>query len=169
MVLPMWAFWVAIVAMGIGLIGVILPIVPGVGFIWIAILVYALAERFATIDLITLVTLTILGAVGVTADLWMTQVGAKAGGASPWSLLVGLLMGAVGAVIGTLFIVGTIPGAIIGAIAGVVIAEYHRREDWNEALKSGGGWAAGCALSGGVQLVISILMILIFIWQALRG
>lgn len=169
MVLPMWAFWVAMVAMAIGLIGVILPIVPGVGFIWIVILVYALAERFATIDLITVVALTILGAVGVTADLWMTQVGAKVGGASPWSLLVGLLMGAVGAVIGTLFIVGTIPGAIIGAIAGVIIAEYHRRGDWNEALKSGGGWAAGCLLSGVVQLVISILMILIFIWQALRG
>jgi uncharacterized protein YqgC (DUF456 family) len=169
MVLPMWAFWVAVVMMVIGLIGVIMPVVPGVGFIWIVILVYAIAERFATIDAITFVVLTILGAIGVTADLWMTQVGAKAGGASPMSLLVGLLLGAVGAVIGTLFIVGTIPGAIIGAIIGVVIAEYHRREDWNDALKSGGGWAAGCLLSGGVQLIISIIMILIFIWQALRG
>ena len=85
------------------------------------------------------------------------------------SLLVGLLLGAVGAVIGTLFVVGTIPGAIIGAILGVVIAEYHRREDWNEALKTGGGWAAGCLISGAVQLIISIIMILIFVWQALRG
>lgn len=169
MVLPMWAFWTAMVAMAIGLIGVILPVVPGVGFIWIVILIYAIAEQFATIDLITFVVLTILGAIGLTADLWMTQVGAKAGGASPWSLLVGLLLGAVGAVIGTLFVVGTIPGAIIGALLGVVIAEYHRREDWNEALKSGGGWAAGCLLSGAVQLVIAIVMIFIFVWQALRG
>ncbi len=169
MVLPVWVFWVAVVALIIGLIGVILPVIPGVGFIWIVILIYAILERFATIDLLTFGVLTILGAIGVTADVWMTQVGAKAGGASPWSLLVGLLLGVVGAVIGTLFVVGTIPGAIIGAIAGVVIAEYHRREDWNEALKSGGGWAAGCLLSGAVQLVIAILMILIFVWQALRG
>ncbi len=169
MVLPVWVFWVAIVALIIGLIGVILPVIPGVGFIWIVILIYAILERFATIDLLTFGVLTILGAIGVTADVWMTQVGAKAGGASPWSLLVGLLLGVVGAVIGTLFVVGTIPGAIIGAIAGVVIAEYHRREDWNEALKSGGGWAAGCLLSGAVQLVIAIVMILIFVWQALRG
>jgi uncharacterized protein YqgC (DUF456 family) len=169
MVLPMWAFWIALIAMGIGLIGVILPVVPGVGFIWIVVLIYALVERFATIDVITFGVLTILGAIGVTADLWMTQVGAKAGGATGTSLLVGLLLGAVGAVIGTLFVVGTIPGAIIGAIAGVIIAEYHRREDWNEALKVGGGWAAGCVLSGGAQLIISILMILIFVWQALRG
>jgi uncharacterized protein YqgC (DUF456 family) len=170
MVLPMWAFWVALVAMGIGLIGVILPIVPGVGFVWIVVLVYAIAERFATIDIITFAVLTVLGAIGFTADLWMTQVGAKAGGASALSLLVGLLLGAIGAIVGLAFLgIGAIPGAIVGAIAGVIIAEYHRREDWNEALKVGGGWAAGCLLSGGVQLLIAILMILIFAWQALRG
>jgi len=169
MVLPMWAFWIALAAMVVGLVGVILPVVPGVGFIWIVVLIYALVERFATIDIITFGVLTVLAAVGVTADLWMTQVGAKAGGAAATSLLVGMLFGAVGAIIGTLFVVGTIPGAIIGAVAGIIIAEYHRREDWNEALKVGGGWAVGCALSGGVQFIISIVMILIFVWQALRG
>jgi uncharacterized protein YqgC (DUF456 family) len=166
----MWAFWVALVAMVVGLIGVILPIVPGVGFVWIVVLIYAIAERFATIDIITFAVLTLLGAIGLTADLWMSHLGAKAGGAAAPSLLVGLLLGAVGAVVGLAFLgVGAIPGAIVGAIAGVIIAEYHRREDWNEALKVGGGWAAGCLLSSGVQLLISILMILIFVWQALRG
>jgi uncharacterized protein YqgC (DUF456 family) len=170
MVLPMWAFWVAAVAMAIGLIGVILPVVPGVGLIWIVILIYALAERFATIDWITFAVLTVLGAIGVSADLWMSQVGAKAGGASPWSLLVGLLLGGIGAIVGSLFFgIGAIPGAIIGAVVGVVIAEWHRREDWNEAFRVGGGWLAGCALSGVVQLIIAILMVLIFVWQALRG
>jgi uncharacterized protein YqgC (DUF456 family) len=170
MVLPMWAFWIAAVAMAIGLIGVILPVVPGVGLIWIVILIYALAERFATIDWITFAVLTVLGAIGVSADLWMSQVGAKAGGASPWSLLVGLLLGVIGAIVGSLFFgIGAIPGAIIGAVVGVVIAEWHRREDWNEAFRVGGGWLAGCALSGVVQLIIAILMVLIFVWQALRG
>jgi len=170
MALPLWAFWVALVAMFVGIIGVILPVVPGVGFIWIVALVYAIAEKFAAIDPITFTVLTILGAVGFTADLWMTQVGAKAGGASPLSLLVGLLLGVVGALVGAIFLgVGAIPGAIVGAIAGVIVAEYHRREDWNEAFKAGGGWAVGCLLSGGVQLLIAILMILIFVWQALRG
>lgn len=170
MALPMWAFVTALIAMFVGIIGVILPVVPGVGFIWIVVLVYAIAERFATIDLITFTVLTILGAIGFTADLWMTQVGARAGGASPTSLLVGLLLGVVGALVGLIFLgVGAIPGAIVGAIAGVIVAEYHRREDWVEAFKAGGGWAAGCLLSGGVQLVIGILMILIFVWQVLRG
>ena len=115
-------------------------------------------------------SLTILGAIGFTADLWMSQVGAKAGGASPWSLLTGLLLGAVGAIVGLAFLgIGAIPGAIVGAIAGVILAEYYKRQDWREAFKAGGGWLVGCTLSGGVQFLIAILMILIFVWQALRG
>ena len=133
-------------------------------------LIYAIAERFATIDILTFVVLTMLGAIGVSADLWVSQIGAKAGGASPWSLLVGLLTGAVGAIVGLIFLgVGAIPGAIIGAVIGIVLAEWHRREDWNEAFKVGGGWLAGCALSGVVQFFVAILMILIFVWQALKG
>jgi len=166
----MWTFWLALAVMAIGLIGVILPVVPGVGFIWIVVLIYAIAERFATIDPITFTILTILGAIGLTADLWMTQAGAKAGGASPLSLLVGLLLGAIGALVGLVFLgVGAIPGAIVGALAGILIAEYHRHEDWTKALKIGGGWIAGCLLSGGVQFLIAILMILIFVWQTLKG
>jgi len=166
----MWVFWIALAAMVVGLIGVILPLVPGVGFIWLVVLVYAIAERFATIDPITFAVLTVLGAVGLSADLWMSQVGAKAGGASAWSLLGGLVLGAIGAIVGLAFFgAGVVPGAIIGAILGVVLAEWYQRQDWREALKAGGGWLVGCTLSAGVQFLIAILMIFIFVWQALRG
>ena len=166
----MWAFWVALAAMFVGLLGVILPLVPGVGFIWLVTLVYAIAERFATIDPFTFFVLTLLGAIGVSADLWMTQVGAKLGGASVWSLLAGLALGAIGAVIGAIFLgIGAVVGAFVGAIAGVILAEWYHRKDWNEAIKAGGGWLVGCTLSGGVQFLIGILMILIFVWQVLKG
>ena len=166
----MWAFWVALVAMFIGVLGVILPLVPGVGFIWIAVLVYAIAERFATIDPITFAVLTVLGAIGVSADLWVSHAGAKVGGASVWSLLAGLLLGLIGAIVGLVFFgVGAVPGAIVGAVLGIVLAEWYRRKDWREAFKAGGGWLVGCTLSGGVQFLISILMVVIFVWQALRG
>ncbi len=170
MILPMWAFWLAIAAMLIGLIGVVLPIIPGVGFIWLVILIYAIAEGFATIDPITFVALTILGAVGVTTDIWIGQIGAKAGGASFSSIVIGILLGAVGALFGAVFLgVGALPGFVIGAVTGVVLNEWYTHEDWKEAFKAGGGWLIGCALSGGVQLVISVLMMAIFIWQALKG
>ena len=170
MAIPMWAFWVALAAVAIGLIGVILPVVPGVGFIWIVVLVYAIAERFATIDPITFTVLTVLGAVGVSADLWMSHAGAKIGGASVWSLLAGLTLGAIGAIVGLIFLgAGAVPGAILGAVLGIVLAEWYQRRDWREAVKAGGGWLIGCTLSGGTQFLIGILMIVIFVWQVLRG
>ncbi len=170
MALPMWVFWLAVAAMVVGLVGVILPVIPGVGFVWLVVLAYAIAEKFATIDPITFTVLTILGAMGVSADIWMTQLGAKIGGASIWSLLAGLLLGTIGAILGLVFLgVGAVPGAVIGAILGVFLAEWYQRKDWREAFKAGGGWLVGCTLSGGVQLLIAILMILIFAWQVLRG
>jgi uncharacterized protein YqgC (DUF456 family) len=169
-VLPMWAFWIALAAMAIGLIGVILPLVPGVGFVWIVVLIYAIVERFATIDPITFAAITVLGAVGISADLWMSHAGAKVGGASVWSLLAGLVLGAIGAIVGLVFLgAGAVPGAILGAILGIVLAEWYQRKDWREAFRAGGGWLIGCTLSGGVQFLVAILMIVIFVWQVLRG
>ena len=167
MTLPVWAYWVAMVAMFIGLVGVILPLVPGVGLIWLVSLLYALAEGFATIDPLTFAVLTLLGAVGFTADLWMTQLGAKAGGASIWSLVAGLLLGMIGAILGLVYLgVAVGPLAALGAILGIVLAEWYRRKNLREAIKAGGGWLVGCTLAGALQLLIAVLMILIFAWQA---
>ena len=170
MVLPMWAFWLTLAVMGIGLVGVILPAVPGVGLIWVAALVYGIAEGFATIDPITMIVLTVLGAIGVTADIWVSQAGGKLGGASWQALLAGLGLGALGFIVGLLAGgIGALPAGMIGTLAGILLVEYLRRKDWKETLQVGAGWAAGCLLSGVVQLVVSLLMILIFVWQALRG
>jgi uncharacterized protein YqgC (DUF456 family) len=181
MVLPMWAFWVALAAMIVGLLGVFLPLVPGVGFIWLVALIYAIAEGFATIDPITFIALTILGAIGVTSDVWMSKLGAKLGGASFQALLGGLGLGILGAILGValgligvlaglpLLEIGAIPLAIVGALLGVFLVERHIRGDWREALKACGGWLIGCAVSGVVQGIISVLMILLFVWQAMKG
>lgn len=156
--------------MFVGLVGVVLPLVPGIGFVWLVILIYAIAEQFATIDPITFGFLTLLGAIGVSTDLWMSQAGAKIGGASVWSLLAGLVLGGIGAVLGLIFLgIGAVPGAIAGAVLGVVLAEWYRRRDWREAFKAAGGWLVGCTLSGVVQFLLGILMTLIFVWQVLRG
>jgi uncharacterized protein YqgC (DUF456 family) len=166
----MWAFWAALAAMLVGLLGVLLPAIPGVALIWLVALIYAVAERFATIDPITFVIITVLGAIGVTADLWMSQTGARIGGASIRSMLIGLGAGLIGALLGALFLgIGAVPGALVGTLIGIFLAEYYRREDWREALKVAGAWLIGCTLSSVVQLFLGIVMIAIFIWQVLKG
>jgi uncharacterized protein YqgC (DUF456 family) len=166
----MWAFWVTLGVMFIGVLGVLLPAVPGVGLIWIVTLIYAIAEGFATIDPITFAVLTLMGAAGVTADIWVSQTGGKLGGASWQALLASLGLGLVGFLVGLIFGgVGAVPGGVIGALLGILLVEYHHRQDWREALRAGAGWVAGCVLSGFIQLFISLAMILLFAWQALRG
>lgn len=156
--------------MFIGLLGVILPVVPGVGLIWIAALVYAIAEGFATIDPLAFAVLTVLGAIGVTADIWVSQAGGKLGGASWQALLAGLGLGVVGFVIGlALGGVGAVPAGMVGALLGILLVEYQRRKDWKEAARAGAGWLVGCLLSGTVQLFVGLTMILLFGWQVLKG
>jgi len=65
--------------------------------------------------------------------------------------------------------VGALPGGAIGALLGIFLVEYTQRKNWKEAARAGAGWLAGCLLSGAVQLFVSLAMVLIFVWQALRG
>ena len=154
---------VALVLMFIGLLGVILPLVPGIVLVYLAALLYAIIEGFAKIGPITLAVLTVLAVVGVTADLWVSSLGAKVGGASVWALLGGLAPGLVG------LIFFSLPGAIVGSVLGVIIVELGRVGDWRKVLKSGGGWLIGWLLSTVVQLSIALIMIAIFLWQVRQG
>ena len=168
--LPTWAFWVALGTMVISLLGVFVPVLPDVVFIWFVILVYAIAEGFATIDPLTFIVITLLAALGFSAEFWMSQAGAKVSGASTWSILAGIFLGVIGGAIGLIFFgIGAVPGALLGALVGLILAEWYRRRDWRKTLRVVGGWLAGYLASVVVQLSIGIWMILIFVWQVLRG
>ena len=147
----------------IGLIGIVVPMIPGTPLIFLAALIYGLVDRFQTVGWPTLVVLGLLTLVATTADLWASSIGAKMGGASVWSMVVGLLGGLVG------FIAFSLVGAIIGAIAGVLLTEIIRVKDWRKALKAGSGWAIGWVLSTFLQLGIGLVMVAIFVWQVVEG
>jgi uncharacterized protein YqgC (DUF456 family) len=149
--------------MFIGVLGTVLPIIPGPIVIFAAALIYALLERFQTIGWPTLVVLGVLTAVATTADIWASSIGAKMGGASGWSVVVGL----VGGLVGLVFL--SLPGAILGAVAGVLLTEIIRVKDFRSALKAGSGWAIGWVLSTILQLVIGLVMVVIFVWQVAQG
>ena len=147
----------------VGLIGTVLPVIPGTILIFAGALLYAFADGFQVVGWPTLVVLGVLTAVATTADLWATSVGAKIGGASGWSVVIGLLAGLVG------FVVFNLPGAIIGAVLGVLLTEIVRVRDWKQALKAGSGWLVGWILSTVVQLGIGLVMVAILVWQVLQG
>lgn len=147
----------------VGLIGTVVPVIPGTILIFLAGLLYALVEGFRTVGWPTLLVLGVLTLVATTADLWASSIGAKLGGASGWSVVAGLLGGLVG------FVVFSLPGAIIGAVLGVLLVEMIRLGDLRQALKAGSGWAIGWVLATVLQLGIGLVMVAIFVWQITLG
>ena len=147
----------------VGVIGTVLPVIPGTILIFVGALLYAVVEGFQAVGWPTLVVLGVLAAVATSADLWASSIGAKLGGASGWSVLIGLVAGMVG------FVVFNLAGAIIGAVLGVLLTEIVRVRNWRLALKAGSGWVIGWALSTVVQLGVGLVMVAIFVWQIVQG
>ena len=180
------AFTVAFFLMLVGMVGIILPVVPGLVLIWLGSLMFAIVEGFSSVGPGAFVLLTLLAIIGISADIWMAQLGAKLGGATFRSQLVGLAGGILGAVLIPLLgglvegllgpvvggLLGTVLaalGAAIGSVVGVLAAEYHRLGEWGKASRAGCGWIVGWLASTVFQFMVGGLMVVFFLWQAFAG
>jgi uncharacterized protein len=115
------------IAMAVGLVGTIVPLVPGLLIIWVAGLVYGLIEGFGTLGGVAFAVMTLLLAMGTAGSYVLPHRAGVLAGAGKTSLRLGL----VGAVIG--FFVIPVLGLPIGAVAGVLLGERQRLGDWGAA------------------------------------
>lgn len=148
----------ALGVMLLGLAGAFLPLVPGVPLVWLAATGYGILDGFHNLTFPAFLVLTLLGAVGTGAEMWATQIGARAGGASGWSAAAGSCVGAL-----AMLFFG-MPIALLAALAGVFGIELWRRSDVETAARGSGGWLLGWALSALAQFSVSLFMILFFLW-----
>jgi hypothetical protein len=150
-----WLF--AIVLMALGLIGTVIPIVPGTTIILAAAVVHRLAlGANRSLGLSALIAMLVLTLVTYAIDAAAGYLGAKRFGATKW----GLIGGAAGAVMGLFFgLFGLFVGPVIGAIAGELIGG-------KEVMKAGrAGWGTFLGGLAGViaKLFIGLIMIAIFL------
>ncbi|HEX5691322.1 MAG TPA: DUF456 family protein, partial [Roseiflexaceae bacterium] len=89
-------FFTAIVIMLIGMVGCVVPAIPGLPIVWLGALFYAWQTQFQVVGWPLLALLFVLMLVGTTASIWMGAVGARQGGASLWSSALGLVLGVIG-------------------------------------------------------------------------
>lgn len=145
----------------LGIIGIIIPMIPGIILIWLAVLTYVWANGMEAIGWASFILITLIALITGTSDLWMSLLGAKRGGASGRSFL----FGAIGAIVGSFIF--PLLGTIIGYGVGILLGEYQKRGDWNQALKASMGGVAGWGVATAVQLGGGLLILGIFIWRTL--
>lgn len=154
---PAIAITITLIAMLLGIIGTMLPFVPGIPLIYMAMIAYGWYEGFNIISAEYLVIMGILVILAVIADHLSPLIGVKYFGASRYAM--------IGAIIG--FLVGIIffpPfGMIVGALAGAVLGEYFELEDWQQALKAGLGSVAGFVSGILFQIAIALVMTVSFV------
>ncbi|MDD5370712.1 MAG: DUF456 domain-containing protein [Anaerolineaceae bacterium] len=136
-----------------GLVGLIVPVFPGLTVIWLADIVYGVLVGFDLKGWILFALITLLMIAGSLVDNFMMGKKAREGGASWWALAMGWVGGIVGSIL--LPPLGGIPAAILAVFA----FEWVRMEDWRRALNLTKGMAIGWGWAFVARLGIGIVMI----------
>lgn len=174
----------------LGIVGALVPILPGPLLIWLGALVWAWADGFVRIGWPTLLVLAVLTVIAWGADLGLTFLGSKKSGAGWRSIGVSMLGGLIGAILlSSVPVVGTFIGAAIGSISALWFMEYRRaqlaprdgfgpnaatnpsspsnvQENKAKATRAVKGYVGGFLMAMAVEFIISLMMLSIFAWQA---
>ena len=149
-------YWVgAALLVGLGLVGLVLPGLPGAPLILMGLILGAWANDFTYVGLWTIVVLTVLAGLTYAVDFWATMFGAKKFGASKRAI-IGALIGLVAG----LFL--GLPGVIFGPFIGAVIGELSARRNLQQAARAGIGATIGLVLGAALKIALALAMIGIF-------
>lgn len=154
---------VAAVLVAIGLIGVILPAVPGLPLVFGGMLLAAWAGGFAKIGVATLVILGLLTLLSMAIDFWAAAMGAKRVGASRLALAGALLGTLAGLFLGP---IGLFVGPFVGALGGELLhGRRLDRDGLGQATRVGIGTWVGMVLGVALKLMLACAMLGLFAWS----
>ena len=134
-----------------GLIGSILPVLPGIPMVFGGIWLAAAVDDYRHLGVWWLVGIGALGVAGIAVDFVAGTLGAKRVGASARALWGA----ALGTVVGMFF---GIPGLLIGPFAGALLGELASGNSVLRATHVGIGTWLGLLFGTLVKLVISFVM-----------
>ncbi len=177
---------VTLIAMFVGLVGSVLPALPGVTLIFISALVYAFSTGFEVVGGWVVALIGLFAALALVADFVGTSYGARRFGASNWGTAGGAIGGIVGALVGLLFLgIGSLFGLILGSIGGVFLGEYLKRRrqgstssdtdeprvrparteggDWRRTGRAAGGVFVGYLIAAVAQGILGLLSVIVFV------
>ena len=150
------ALWVlAFALIAVGLIGTVMPALPGPPLVLLGILLAAWIDRFAKISGLVCAIVSVLALAAIAIDWIAGALGARRVGASKWAVIgatVGAILGVLSGFWGLLFM----------PLVGAAIGEFIARQDLLRAGQVGLATWIGMLLGTVAKLAIVAMMIGIF-------
>ncbi len=140
------------VALAVGIVGVVLPVLPGSILLVAGAVLIAWADGFARVGWGTVILSAVIGALIWAVDLAAAALGARVAKASKWAVIgagVGLLVG--------LFL--GLPGIILGPAVGAIAFEYLHDPDTRRALRAGTGAFIGFLLGSVIKVALAMVVV----------
>ena len=139
----------------VGLVGAIVPVLPGIPLIFAGIWLIAGVDGYRHLGLGWLLGIAAVAAVGLVVDLLGGALGAKRVGASPQAVWGAL----IGTVIGLFF---GIPGLLFGPFFGAVLGELSAGNSVLRSAHAGISAWVGLIFGAIIKLVSSLMMVALF-------
>lgn len=150
-----WYLVLAAVLVIVGFVGLLVPILPGIVFIFSGLLLAAWTDGFVRVSEVTMIVIGVLSLIAWAIDFFASYFTAKKANASKLALF-GVM---IGAMVG---ILGGVVGLIIGPVIGAVVGEFIARRNSGDAARVGVAAGLGFIVALVVKLVLATIIISVF-------
>lgn len=153
----LWWLLAALVVVA-GLVGTVVPALPGVPLVFVGLFIGAWIDGFETVGWAMIGLLAALAAVAWAVDFIASAAGARYMGASSrafWGATAGALVG----------IFFGIPGMLLGPFIGAVLGELSGGSGLVRSGRAGVGAWLGIVVATALKLAIAFLMIGLFLFR----
>jgi uncharacterized protein YqgC (DUF456 family) len=163
-------YWLVLALMLVGVIGAIVPVMPGSTLILVAILIWGIATGFVGIGL-PLITIFVVLILSTVVEYLAVYLGAKRLGASKWSqigAIAGMVLGFLG-LLPALPLGGPLLGVLVGAIIGAFVGEFCYRSNLElnarlqQAFKVSIGVIVGSIVGNIIEVFLAIVAVVVFV------
>ena len=139
-----------------GLVGVVLPALPGAPLLLVGLVLAAWAEDFAYVGPGMLLVLGLLAALTWVVDFLAGAYGARRFGASSRAVVGAALGGLVGLFFG-------VAGVLLGPFVGAVLGELSAQRSLGDAGRAGVGTTLGLVIGLALKLALAVSMLALFL------
>jgi hypothetical protein len=157
----LWWLLVALLILA-GLLGTVIPALPGVPLIFAGLFIGAWIGDFQTVGWVTLGVFAALALLAQLVDFIAGALGAHYAGSGARAFWGATL----GAIVGIFF---GLPGLLLGPFIGAVLGELGAGGGWRQSGRAGLGAWLGLVVATAVKFAIAFLMIGLFVVQVGLG